>query len=276
MIRGILLTVLCAEPALALILFPHKFDHGSRANGAHDDGSHDTGSHGAAAVRRKKSDFFHKLANAFTPQRGRKKQQEQEQEPQQQGQDQEEDLKSLSSSVSEMDLFSAWNILVTSDSIYADRKIVILLDGLNRINEVHHEHMLYALKDWVRVRPRDVKICITSRGEEVFEEVFQSSPGFILHEVNYPDMLWFVRSKLYLTRWDLARGTDSDDPYTKVLTPEEQTRLEHMLVDGAEGNFSKLWVMKTDLENEFRDSNNPRRLLENWEWLLEWRYARYG
>ncbi|RAL08346.1 uncharacterized protein BO97DRAFT_428485 [Aspergillus homomorphus CBS 101889] len=133
------------------------------------------------------------------------------------------------------EIFAAWCSLVRTDSIYEKRKIAICLDGWDKLKEDDQPQMIKALKAWVQARPQDVKICITSRGEKLFQEAFGSCPGFILHEVNYADMVAFVRKQVT----DKRLVTEQLD---KIATPDEQETLAHEIAQAADGSF--LWLSK--------------------------------
>lgn len=155
----------------------------------------------------------------------------------------------------------AWNRLSASNKIWADRKIFLLLDGINRFDEGEHGQMLTALKDWVRARPGHVKICITSRGEAAFQEALESQPGFTLHDANFLDQLWYTRHRLTTSCYSRL-------PYTTDFTPAERVRIEYDLVRLAGGNDQKLCTMVRLLEQAFREEFLKTGYICDWNTLL--------
>ncbi|PYI27866.1 hypothetical protein BP00DRAFT_278499 [Aspergillus indologenus CBS 114.80] len=157
--------------------------------------------------------------------------------------------------IGDFEALSAWNRLVTSDAIYEKHRIFLHLDGLNQLNPADHTRILDALTDWVRLRPRDVKICITSCGEPAFQKALGSYPGYNLNEVKFIEMLWYVHALL------TGEGIETTNPaggtvesrnityfyavwrkYASLGTVDERNQLERRIVEMADGSFR--WLVK--------------------------------
>ncbi|PYI22614.1 hypothetical protein BO99DRAFT_471155 [Aspergillus violaceofuscus CBS 115571] len=259
MIRGILWALIHADEQLAPLLFPHRYGREDETPEMKPRPS-------------QKSKVMNKLSHAATPRRRWKKKRPQQEKDDEKNDDDEvkgEELEHRAPtavpppewpmfSLEDSELFAAWNRLVASNKIYATRKIFLLLDGINRFDEEKHGQMLNALKDWVRARPGNIKICITSRGEAAFQEALESQHGFTLHDANFLDHLWYTRNRLTTSQY-------SGLPYTTGFTPAEQAGIEHDLVISAGGDDQKLCKMVRMLEWTFRETS-----LKSWIfWRLE-------
>ncbi|RAH66297.1 uncharacterized protein BO66DRAFT_394808 [Aspergillus aculeatinus CBS 121060] len=255
MMRGILWALIQADEQLAPLLFPLRYEY-------EEDEEPET-----KPRRRSRSKVLKKLARATTPRRCWKKKNKDDDDDDDDEAKGEEEIEHRATpkalpppiwplfSLEDSELFVAWNRLSASNKIWADRKIFLLLDGINRFDEGEHGQMLTALKDWVRARPGHVKICITSRGEAAFQEALESQPGFILHDANFLDQLWYTRHRLTTSCYSRL-------PYTTDFTPAEQIRIEYDLVRLAGGNDQKLCKMVRLLEQAFRE-----RISKDWIYL---------
>jgi hypothetical protein len=90
--------------------------------------------------------------------------------------------------------------------------------------------MIRGLFSWVSIRPNDIKICVSSREELIFQERFSRCPKIRLHE---------------LTRYDIAiyvQGTlQANEDFKSVNTSKEKlAKLQKQIIDKSEGVF--LWV----------------------------------
>lgn len=156
--------------------------------------------------------------------------------------------------IGDHEALSAWNWLVTSDAIYEKHRFFLELDGLNHLNPADHTRMLDALTDWVRLRPRDVKICITSCGEPAFQRALGSYPSYNLNEVNFIEMLWYVHAQLTGEGIKPTHGATLKESqhrthfyavwceYAELGTVEERNQLERRIVEMADGSFR--WLVK--------------------------------
>lgn len=74
-------------------------------------------------------------------------------------------------------------------------KICLFIDGLDEFEGQHDDLILYlsgALENY------PIKLCVTSRQWQVFEDAFHSKPSLRLQDLTFPDMVGYVQSKLYI------------------------------------------------------------------------------
>ncbi|RAH41028.1 uncharacterized protein BO95DRAFT_374119, partial [Aspergillus brunneoviolaceus CBS 621.78] len=78
---------------------------------------------------------------------------------------------------------------------YDNHKLVIFIDGLDEFKGDDRK-LCRDLMKWVSDMPANVKICVSSREEMEFDEQHRLSGTFWLQDVNYTDILRFVRRRL--------------------------------------------------------------------------------
>ncbi|KAJ1324035.1 ankyrin repeat domain-containing protein 50 [Microdochium nivale] len=78
----------------------------------------------------------------------------------------------------------------------ADRQICIFVDGLDEISQ--NDGSSRRLLDWIRSLHdhRNVKLCVSSRPEPIFERSLQHHPHFRLHDLTWGDIYRFVKQEL--------------------------------------------------------------------------------
>ncbi|RAL13891.1 uncharacterized protein BO97DRAFT_449285 [Aspergillus homomorphus CBS 101889] len=173
--------------------------------------------------------------------------------------------------IDDEEVLSAWKNLLESDAIYEDRKIFLVLDGLNKLDPAHHSAMIANLKEWADARPGDVKICISSRGEEEFQKAFRSCSGYDLGGVNFTKMVLYAHNQLAtdgtlegvegLERFVRIPGTEEEEKklehrravnrhYTSLATTEEQHHIERKITQMAQTSFSCVVEVVKALVNE--------------------------
>ncbi|RAL07280.1 uncharacterized protein BO97DRAFT_447012 [Aspergillus homomorphus CBS 101889] len=146
---------------------------------------------------------------------------------------------------------SMWQKLVSSEAaIYQDHKIFLIVDGLNKINPAESTKVITALKEWAHLANGNVKICISSCGEKVFQEALGSSPGYNLDKVNFINLLWLFQCMEWLVAQEIPffcehvgeldaalkklserRWLESCEPRELTLTPSERDCLKAIFVD---------------------------------------------
>lgn len=111
-----------------------------------------------------------------------------------------------------------------------NRPIFFLIDGVDEAADT--EEILKFLTSCITLR--NTKWCISSRGEEIFQQAFSKYKGFKLNEYTRDDMLNFVRKEI---QYALANVQGYETMYTEQFLKE----LQHTLVDKAEGVY--LWLV---------------------------------
>ncbi|KAG8166108.1 hypothetical protein KVR01_004660 [Diaporthe batatas] len=74
-------------------------------------------------------------------------------------------------------------------------KICLFIDGLDEF-EGQHESLVLYLRDSLKAYP--IKLCVSSRQWQVFEDAFHDTPSLRLQDLTLPDMMEYVRSELYV------------------------------------------------------------------------------
>lgn len=107
-------------------------------------------------------------------------------------------------------------------------KICLFIDGLDEF-EGPHEDLIEYLGDTLRTHP--IKLCVSSRQWQIFEDKFDKEPSLRMQELTLPDMVKYVRSELY------------DEPAFALLQnldPSFSSNLDESIALRADGVF--LWL----------------------------------
>jgi hypothetical protein len=90
--------------------------------------------------------------------------------------------------------------------------------------------MIRSLLSWVSIRPNDIKICVSSREELIFQERFSKCPKMRLHELTRYDIARFVQ--------DTLRA--NEDFQSVNVSKNTLAKLQKQIIEKSEGVF--LWV----------------------------------
>ena len=104
----------------------------------------------------------------------------------------------------EHEIQQGFDWIIRQESVYDRRKFVFFIDGLDEF-EGDHDKMIHRLFYWVSKRPGDIKICVSSREELIFQARFSKCPKLRLHELTRHDIAIFVRDELAANE-DLAEN----------------------------------------------------------------------
>lgn len=74
-------------------------------------------------------------------------------------------------------------------------RICLFIDGLDEF-EGEHENLILYLRDSLKAHP--IKICVSSRQWQMFEDAFHNTPQLRLQDLTLSDMMEYVRSELYV------------------------------------------------------------------------------
>ncbi|KAK3313992.1 hypothetical protein B0H66DRAFT_537239 [Apodospora peruviana] len=141
--------------------------------------------------------------------------------------------------IPERDVRTAFTRLIRTKKLYAEHAFCFFIDGLDEYEETpQHDRkaMVELLKDWVRVSQGRVKLCLSSREDNVFMNAFPAERRFRLHELTKHDMRNYVRGKL-----------------SHLEESQSKKQLIEAIPERAQGIF--LWVslvsksMREELEN---------------------------
>jgi hypothetical protein len=123
----------------------------------------------------------------------------------------------------------AFNWIIQQKTVYNKCKFLFFIDGLDEFDGDPKE-MIRQLFSWVSARPNDIKICVSSREELIFQERFSKCPKIRLHELTRQDIAIFVKDTLAANE-DLKSAGEN----TKDLA-----KLQEQIIKKSEGVF--LWV----------------------------------
>lgn len=141
--------------------------------------------------------------------------------------------------IPEKDIRTAFSRLIRITSHDDKKCFCFFIDGLDEYQETaqnDHKEMVGLLKGWTTAARRQVKLCVSSREDNVFLNAFEADKRLRLHDLTRFDMEAYARDKL-----DEISDRDAKESLTLVI------------VDKAEGIF--LWValvvkrMRDELEN---------------------------
>lgn len=136
-----------------------------------------------------------------------------------------------------------------------NRPIFFLIDGVDEALEI--EEILKFLAS--SITSRNTKWCISSRGEEIFQQAFSKYKGFQLNEYTRDDMLSFSQK-------EIQHALSNVQGYENIYTDYFLQRLQYSLVDKAEGVY--LWLVlalesiKRGLRNNDREGVILPRLIK--------------
>jgi energy-coupling factor transporter ATP-binding protein EcfA2 len=129
----------------------------------------------------------------------------------------------------ESEIQQAFKSLVEQETVFDNHKFVFFIDGLDEF-EGKHDDMIRALLSWVFIRPNDIKICVSSREELIFQERFSKCPKMRLHELTRYDISSFVQDALKA----------NEDFQSVNVNKNALARLQNQIIEKSEGVF--LWV----------------------------------
>ncbi|KAL9488601.1 hypothetical protein ACSS6W_000878 [Trichoderma asperelloides] len=173
-------------------------------------------------------------------------------------------------STKENDSIGDWELshLVTIfKSILANcnRPIFFLIDGVDEAIEA--EEILKFLASCVTLR--NTKWCISSRGEEVFQQAFSKYNGLKLHEYTRDDMRDFARKEIHYS-------LENIQGYDKNYSEHFLEILQYSLVNKAEGVYLWLVIALESIKRGLRHNDREDVILSRLEKLptgLEELYA---
>jgi hypothetical protein len=129
----------------------------------------------------------------------------------------------------ESQIQQAFKSLVEQETVFDNHKFVFFIDGLDEF-EGNHDDMIRALLSWVSIRPNDIKICVSSREELIFQKRFSKYPKMRLHELTRYDIASFVQDTLKA----------NEDFQSANISKNALAKLQKQIIEKSEGVF--LWV----------------------------------
>jgi len=146
------------------------------------------------------------------------------------------------SRVSDRDIRSAFSKLIDTSNRFSNYCFCFFIDGLDEYEGTTSEDkrfMVDMLQEWAITLPDRLKLCISSREENVFMNAFPTAKRVRLHDLTYQDMEQYISTKL--SHWKTQ-----NDPQKGIMIEE--------MISKSQGIF--LWValvvksMRGLLEND--------------------------
>ncbi len=116
-------------------------------------------------------------------------------------------------------------ILECTTTLFKNSRLFLFIDGLDEYEETLEDDfkdMVQLLLGWTQTTPHAVKLCVSSREENVFMNFFADDKRLRLQDLTLPDMTLYVRDKL------------------QELSPDSLNRIVLVITEKADGIF--LWV----------------------------------
>jgi hypothetical protein len=167
----------------------------------------------------------------------------------------------LPSTLSSDEIHAGFMALLGNETIQRSYRFCFFIDALDEQQDSHqydHKYMVDALREWTQISPASIKLCVSSREENVFENAFACDPRIRLQDLTRYDMERFVRSRLesmpeYNIRERLTREIvkRSDGIFLWVVLVVKQLR--QALEDGHDTSSleKELATLPTELEELF-------------------------
>ena len=101
--------------------------------------------------------------------------------------------------LSKTEIQAAFAQLIKNRQLYQDLCFCFFIDGLDEYVGTHEEdhlHMAQLLCDWTKAAPEGVKICVSSREDNVFLNAFSGQQRIRLQDLTRADMKRYIRDNL--------------------------------------------------------------------------------
>ena len=101
--------------------------------------------------------------------------------------------------LSKTEIQTAFAQLIKNRQLYQDLCFCFFIDGLDEYVGTHEEdhlHMTQLLRDWTNAAPEGVKICVSSREDNVFLNAFSGEQRIRLQDLTRADMERYIRDNL--------------------------------------------------------------------------------
>lgn len=101
--------------------------------------------------------------------------------------------------LSKTEIQTAFAQLIKNRQLYQDLCFCFFIDGLDEYVGTHEEdhlHMTQLLRDWTNAAPEGVKICVSSREDNVFLNAFSDQQRIRLQDLTRADMERYIRDNL--------------------------------------------------------------------------------
>jgi len=105
----------------------------------------------------------------------------------------------LPHSLSPDEIHDGFMALLRDEAVQQSYRFCFFIDALDEhedIPQYDHKYMVDELRKWTQISPSSIKLCVSSREENVFENAFAKDRRIRLQDLTRHDMECFVRSRL--------------------------------------------------------------------------------
>jgi hypothetical protein len=157
------------------------------------------------------------------------------------------------------DIRQAFQKLIQYTEIYETHRFCFFIDGLDEFEEtrqISKKHVVDLLKSWISFSKGGVKLCVSSREENLFLNAFSLEKRIRLQDLTKDDMRNYVREMLI----------DLDD--TDKTRKAERDALKESMIEYSDGIFLWLALVVKEIGNRLQDDptisfNDLQRELED-------------
>ena len=151
--------------------------------------------------------------------------------------------------VSEQEIEEAFKRVIKHPTLFDTHCLCLFIDGLDEYEgtpSMDQRHLVDELADWGDAAPSGVKICVSSRPDNVFLNAFPSSRRICLHDLTRRDMHKYIMSNLRHMNDIGTRG-----------------HLADILVDKAQGIFLWLALVVRSIREKLENGSSSTTILED-------------
>ena len=150
-----------------------------------------------------------------------------------------------------------FTLLVQNQEACKSHMFAFFIDGLDEFvpsGVQSYSTVAEHLVSWASSWRESLKICLSSRPEQVFLAPFEANPQFRVQDLNRDDMIIVIRKRLLKVRHFVEIIGDSED---------DQERLFSVIADASEGVFLWLGLMLRQLEDGLFGNDSKEALIAN-------------
>lgn len=150
--------------------------------------------------------------------------------------------------ITEREIKLGFERLVQSEAAQRDYRFCFFIDGLDESEETpqfDYRSMIEMLKGWHTRAPGGIKICVSSRDENVFINNLDADRRLQLHEITRPDMERYVRARL------------------SHLPQNETAKLVEKIASRADGIFLWVTLVTQDVRRQYEDGAGLEDMLNH-------------
>lgn len=144
--------------------------------------------------------------------------------------------------LTDKEIREAFSRLISDPTLYTNHCFCFFIDGLDEYEGTYQEDsktLVDLLKNWTRHAPTAIKICVSSRGYNVFMNAFAEDQRIYLHNLTRSDMTQYVLNKLQ-----------------HVNSEEDRMTLAKAMVENAQGIFAWITLVVKSIREQIENGAN--------------------